>query len=61
MLCDKKMTIATAESCTEAFLQQVLYHIQEYQKFYGGCCNIFNEAKISRLGVKEETLGNMVQ
>jgi nicotinamide-nucleotide amidase len=58
MLCDKKMTIATAESCTGGLLAASFVSYPGVSEvFMEGAVTYSNEAKISRLGVKEETLG----
>jgi len=57
MLVNKKLTIATAESCTGGM---VAAHLINYpgisSVFKEGAVTYSNEAKISRLGVKKETL-----
>jgi PncC family amidohydrolase len=54
-----KLTIATAESCTGGFLSGTLINYPGISSAYlEGFVTYSNEAKISRLGVKRETLEN---
>ncbi|MGL6104738.1 competence/damage-inducible protein A [Romboutsia sp.] len=57
MLVEKNMTIATAESCTGGLVSATLINYPGISSvFMEGCVTYSNEAKIMRLGVKEETL-----
>ncbi|MCR3757399.1 competence/damage-inducible protein A [Clostridium felsineum] len=57
MLIDKKLTIATAESCTGGLLAGKLINYPGISEvFMEGAVTYTNEAKIKRLGVKKETL-----
>ncbi|MCB2290380.1 competence/damage-inducible protein A [Clostridium sp. CS001] len=57
MLVNKKLTIATAESCTGGMVASVLINYPGISSvFMEGAVTYSNEAKISRLGVKAETL-----
>ncbi|MCX7884627.1 MAG: competence/damage-inducible protein A [Caloramator sp.] len=57
MLLDKNMTISTAESCTGGLLAAKLINYPGISKvFMEGAVTYSNEAKISRLKVKKETL-----
>ncbi len=54
---DKNMTIAVAESCTGGLVSSSLINYPGISSvFMEGCVTYSNEAKISRLGVKKETL-----
>ncbi|MDK2585091.1 competence/damage-inducible protein A [Romboutsia sedimentorum] len=54
---DKNMTIAVAESCTGGLASSSLINYPGISSvFMEGCVTYSNEAKISRLGVKKETL-----
>ncbi|MDL2248674.1 competence/damage-inducible protein A [Tyzzerella sp. OttesenSCG-928-J15] len=57
MLMDKKLTIATAESCTGGLLASGIVDVAGSSKvFKEGFITYSNEAKIDRIGVKAETL-----
>ena len=57
MLIDKKLTIATAESCTGGMVAAKLINYPGISSvFREGAITYSNEAKISRLGVARETL-----
>lgn len=57
MLVNSKLTIATAESCTGGLLAGTLINYPGISSvFMEGAVTYSNEAKIKRLGVKEETL-----
>ena len=57
MLVDKKLTISTAESCTGGLVSATLIGYPGISSsFVEGCVTYSNESKISRLGVKKETL-----
>ena len=57
MLVDKKLTISTAESCTGGLVSATLIGYPGISSsFIEGCVTYSNESKISRLGVKKETL-----
>ena len=57
MLVNKKLTIATAESCTGGMVASSLINYPGISSsFKEGVVTYSNEAKISRLGVKKETL-----
>ncbi|ASW44290.1 competence/damage-inducible protein A [Clostridium isatidis] len=57
MLCAKQMSIASAESCTGGLIAASLVSYPGISEvFMEGVVTYSNEAKISRLGVKEETL-----
>ncbi|MDF2699870.1 MAG: damage-inducible protein CinA [Haloplasmataceae bacterium] len=57
LLTDKKLTIACAESCTGGMISSYLVDVPGSSiVFLEGMVTYSNEAKISRLGVKEETL-----
>ena len=59
MLIKRSMTIATAESCTGGLLSGRLINYPGISKvFLEGAVTYSNEAKVKRLGVKEETLKN---
>ncbi len=59
MLIKKLMSIATAESCTGGLLSGRLINYPGISKvFLEGAVTYSNEAKVKRLGVKEETLRN---
>ncbi len=56
-LIDKKITIATAESCTGGILGKEITSVSGASEIYGfGFITYANEAKMSLLGVKKETL-----
>jgi len=56
-LIDKKITIATAESCTGGMLGKEITSVSGASEIYGfGFITYANEAKMSLLGVKKETL-----
>ncbi len=56
-LIDKKITIATAESCTGGMLGKEITSVSGASEIYGfGFITYANEAKMKLLGVKEETL-----
>ena len=57
MLIEKNMTIAVAESCTGGMMASAIVDIAGSSKvFKEGAVTYSNEAKMKRLGVKEETL-----
>ncbi|MGH4140539.1 competence/damage-inducible protein A [Clostridium sp.] len=57
MLIDKKLTIATAESCTGGMVAAKLINYPGISSvFMDGAVTYSNEAKINRLGVSKETL-----
>lgn len=57
MLVNNKLTIATAESCTGGLLSGALINYPGISSvFMEGSITYSNEAKMKRLGVKEETL-----
>jgi len=58
MLMEKKLTIATAESCTGGMVAAKLINYPGVsQVFMEGAVTYSNESKMKRLGVKAETLG----
>lgn len=58
-LIDKKITIATAESCTGGMLGKEITSVSGASEIYGyGFITYANEAKMNLLGVKKETLEN---
>lgn len=59
LLVDKKMTISTAESCTGGMVAATLINYPGISEvFMEGAVTYSNEAKMRRLGVKQETLDN---
>lgn len=57
ILCDKRLTISTAESCTGGMIAEKLISYPGISKVYlEGMVTYSNESKIRRLGVKKETL-----
>ena len=57
ILCEKKLTISTAESCTGGMVAEALISFAGISEvFKEGVITYSNEAKIKRIGVKEETL-----
>lgn len=59
ILIDRKLTIATAESCTAGLLAGRLVNYPGISSaFMEGVITYSNEAKMKYLGVKEETLNN---
>ena len=57
LLIEKGMTVAAAESCTGGLLASAFVDNPGSSKaFLEGCVTYSNEAKLRRLGVKEETL-----
>ena len=57
LLIDKKLTIATAESCTGGLLAHRLTNVSGSSKYMpGGVVSYSNEIKIAEVGVKKETL-----
>ena len=57
LLLKNKLTIATAESCTGGMVAAKLVSVPGIsQSFMEGMVTYSNEAKMRRLGVKEETL-----
>lgn len=57
LLAERKMTIATAESCTGGMIAKRITDISGASSVFGyGVCTYANEAKVKLLGVKEETL-----
>lgn len=56
-LCDKNLTVSTAESCTGGMIAEKLISYPGISKSYlEGMVVYSNEAKVKRLGVKRETL-----
>lgn len=59
LLCNKKLSISTAESCTGGMIAATLISYPGISDvFKEGAVTYSNEAKMKRLGVKEETLNN---
>lgn len=59
LLCKKKLSISTAESCTGGMVAATLISYPGISDvFKEGAVTYSNEAKMKRLGVKEETLNN---
>lgn len=59
LLVEKNLTIAISESCTGGMVSSTLIDYPGIsQVFMEGCVTYSNEAKMSRLGVKKETLDN---
>lgn len=59
MLIERKLTVATAESCTGGLLASTLINYPGISEiFMEGAITYSNEAKIKRLGVKRETIEN---
>ncbi|MFR6017189.1 MAG: competence/damage-inducible protein A [Paraclostridium sordellii] len=57
LLVEKNLTIAVSESCTGGMVSSMLIDYPGIsQVFIEGCVTYSNEAKMSRLGVKKETL-----
>lgn len=57
LICEKKLTIATAESCTGGMIASSLVSYPGISEvFMEGAVTYSNEAKVRRLGVKVETL-----
>lgn len=57
LLCDKKLTVSTAESCTGGMVASKLISYPGISEvFKEGAVTYSNEAKIKRLGVDEKTL-----
>ena len=57
ILCENKLTISTAESCTGGMVAETLISFAGISEvFKEGVITYSNEAKIKRIGVKEETL-----
>lgn len=57
ILCNNKLTISTAESCTGGMIAAKLISYPGISKsFLEGAVTYSNEAKIKRLGVRRETL-----
>lgn len=57
LLCNKKLSISTAESCTGGMIAATLISYPGISEiFKEGVVTYSNESKIKRLGVKEETL-----
>lgn len=57
ILLNKKLTISVAESCTGGLVSSTLINYPGISSsFIEGCITYSNDAKISRLGVKKETL-----
>jgi len=56
-LCEYKLTVATAESCTGGLLSSMITEVPGSSEVFGyGVCTYANEAKQKLLGVNEETL-----
>lgn len=59
LMIDKKLNIAVAESCTGGMIASALISYPGISEVFNeGAVTYSNEAKIRRLGVKEETLDN---
>ncbi|CEP90018.1 competence damage-inducible protein A [[Clostridium] sordellii] len=59
LLVEKNLTIGVSESCTGGMVSSTLIDYPGIsQVFMEGCVTYSNEAKMSRLGVKKETLDN---
>ncbi|CEO07263.1 competence/damage-inducible protein A [Paraclostridium sordellii] len=59
LLVEKNLTMAVSESCTGGMVSSTLIDYPGIsQVFMEGCVTYSNEAKMSRLGVKKETLDN---
>lgn len=57
LLIDKKLTIATAESCTGGLLAHRLTNVSGSSKYFiGGVVSYSNDVKIEQVGVKKETI-----
>ncbi len=57
LLCEKKITVATAESCTGGMIGASLTSVPGISEYYGyGFVTYSNEAKTRLIGVKTETL-----
>ena len=57
LLCNKKLSISTAESCTGGMIAATLISYPGISEiFKEGVVTYSNESKVKRLGVKEETL-----
>lgn len=57
ILCENKLSISTAESCTGGMVAETLISFPGISEvFKEGVITYSNEAKIKRIGVKEETL-----
>lgn len=57
LLINKKMTIATAESCTGGLLAHRLTNVSGSSKYLlGGIVSYSNDVKIEKVGVKKETI-----
>jgi len=57
LLKEKKLWVATAESCTAGLLAHMLTNIPGSSEYFkGGVVAYSNEVKVKLLGVKEETL-----
>ena len=57
LLKHKKLTVATAESCTGGLIGHTLTNISGSSEYYDrGIISYSNRAKMELLGVKEETL-----
>lgn len=57
VLCEKRLTISTAESCTGGMVAETLISFAGISEvFKEGVITYSNEAKVKRIGVKEETL-----
>ena len=59
LLCKKKLSVSTAESCTGGMIAASLISYPGISEvFKEGMITYSNEAKINRLGVREETINN---
>lgn len=59
LLMDKGMTVASAESCTGGYIAHLITKVAGSSRYYeGSVISYSNAIKMSRLGVKEETLKN---
>ena len=57
LLKEKKLTVATAESCTGGLISSLITSVSGASSVFGlGICSYAAEAKINTLGVKTETI-----
>ncbi|MBE6623804.1 MAG: nicotinamide-nucleotide amidohydrolase family protein [Ruminococcaceae bacterium] len=57
LLLEKKMTVATCESCTGGLISKRITNVPGASSVFGyGVCTYANEAKIKLLSVREQTL-----